>query len=127
MTTALVIETDPSLRRLAEIALTRGGYHVLSASDGCEGIRMAQRYHPDFILVSDQMPKMGGGTVSQTIKRDPDLTQTTVILVSDGDPMHDFLYIQQTGADAVIVKPYRPSDLIVLIETLLNDPLPIAS
>jgi DNA-binding response OmpR family regulator len=127
MATALVIETDSSLRQLAEIALTRGGYSVLSASDGCEGIKMARRCHPDFVLVSDRMPKMDGGTVSQLIKRDPDLVQTAVILVCDGDPMHNFAYVQQTGADAVIVKPYRPSELMVLIETLLNDPLPIAS
>ena len=116
----------PSLRQLAEIALSRGGYDVLCASSGGEGITMAQRYRPDFVLVSDRMPKIGGGTVSQTIKQDPTLADTAVILVSDGDPMHDLPYVQQTGADAVIVKPYRPSDLLVLIETLLNDPMPLA-
>src|SRR5688572_12350419 len=106
---------------------TRGGYCGSSASDGCEGMRMARCCHPDFVLVSDRIPRMGGGTVSQMIKCDPDLAQTAVILVSDGDPMHNFADVQQSGADAVIVKPYRPSELMVLIETLLNDPLPIAS
>src|SRR5690349_3121318 len=126
MATALVIETDSSLRQLAQIALSRGGYEVLCASSPCEGIAMAQHCPPDFILVSDRMPQLGGGAVSQIIKRDPSLNRTVVILVSDGDPMHDLPYVQQTGADAVIVKPYRPSDLLLLVETLLNDPMPLA-
>lgn len=124
MSTILVIDTEHGLRELAGLVLERGGYQVIYGNDGYHGLELAYSMCPDAIVVSSRMARLSGDEVCQRVKQDPALAGTPVLLVSDGAPMHDRTYLQQTDADAVLVKPYRPAELLNLVDTLLQETLP---
>ncbi len=56
----LVVDDDAGLRKSLSLILSDGGYEVLAASDGQEGLAVAAQEHPDLILCDVRMPGMGG-------------------------------------------------------------------
>ena len=74
--TVLVVEDEPSLRELAEVVLTDGGFHVLTASNGAEGLQIVQaaRTTVELVITDVIMPQMGGREMVEKIRRtNPDL------------------------------------------------------
>jgi PAS domain S-box-containing protein len=66
--TVLVIEDDPLTLTALENALLRKGYRALRASNGKEGIEMAQRDSPDLIVLDLVMPGMNGFDVADRLR-----------------------------------------------------------
>lgn len=121
---ALIVDHDYALLQLAALILRRGGFHATTCEDSFDGLRSLYRLRPDVVLISDRMPCLSGGDLCARIKSDPTVAGTPIILVSDGDPFHDLEHVQRTGADAVIVKPYLPADLMTLVMRVLCSPVP---
>src|SRR5215813_12210454 len=67
-TTVLVIDDDSSVRDLLERFLNREGFHVLTASSGEDGIRIAHEKQPDVITLDVIMPVMDGWAVLAKLK-----------------------------------------------------------
>lgn len=65
----LVVEDEPTLRRILRRGLSRHGYDVALAQDGEEGLRMAQLDPPDAIVTDVIMPKLGGAAVVETLRQ----------------------------------------------------------
>lgn len=66
--TILIIEDDlPALTALSD-KLTREGFDILVAKDGEEGLMMAEKNHPDLILLDILMPKMDGLTLMKKLR-----------------------------------------------------------
>lgn len=59
-TTILVVDDDAGLRKSLSLILSDGGYEVLAASDGQEGLAVAEQEQPDLVLCDVRMPGMGG-------------------------------------------------------------------
>ena len=66
--TVLVIEDDPLTLAALENALLRKGYRALRASNGKEGVEMAQRDSPDLIVLDLVMPGMNGFDVADRLR-----------------------------------------------------------
>ena len=68
----LIVDDDPTTRRLFGALLSRAGFEVLYAKDGNDGRDMARRLRPDLILLDLNMPVMDGIETADRLKRDPD-------------------------------------------------------
>ena len=64
----LVIEDDPSTRRLMSTVLRRGGYTPIDATDGEDALRIMDRQHVDLILLDIMMPRMDGFEFTKTVR-----------------------------------------------------------
>ena len=64
----LVIEDEANVQKLAKTNLTASGYRVLTAGNGEEGLRLAQREHPSLILLDLRLPGMSGWDVLMLLK-----------------------------------------------------------
>ena len=60
MAKVLVIEDDPTLRKVYVTVLTKEGFEVAEAGNGEEGLRLAEANEPDLILLDMMMPRMSG-------------------------------------------------------------------
>ncbi|NJM75131.1 MAG: response regulator [Acaryochloridaceae cyanobacterium RU_4_10] len=83
----LIIDDDTAIRIVVKISLSKlGGYDVLDASSGLEGLAIALQEHPDAIILDLAMPKMNGFEVLQQLQQNP-LTQTipVVLLTANAD------------------------------------------
>ena len=79
-TKVLVVDDEPFMIRLIEIVLERDGYAMVHAANGSEAVEVAQREHPQLIIMDGMMPKMDGLTALRALKHDPSTSNIPVIL-----------------------------------------------
>ncbi len=78
-----IIEDDPDARRLLRRVLqARGEYQVVEAEGGREGIELVRQYRPDLVLLDLMMPDIDGFEVMETLRADPDLSDTRIIVIT---------------------------------------------
>jgi threonine synthase len=78
-----IIEDDPDARRLLRRVLqARGEYQIFEAEGGRQGIELVRQYRPDLVLLDLMMPEVDGFEVLDTIRADPDLAETRIIVIT---------------------------------------------
>jgi signal transduction histidine kinase/DNA-binding response OmpR family regulator len=76
----LVIDDDPAVHDLMRRFLEKEGWHMMAASAGEEGLRLAKTLHPAAIILDVLMPGMDGWAVLTALKADPALADIPVIM-----------------------------------------------
>jgi signal transduction histidine kinase/DNA-binding response OmpR family regulator len=76
----LVIDDDPTVHDLMQRFLAKEGLHMVAASGGEEGLRMAKAVHPAAIILDVLMPGLDGWAVLAALKADPELADIPVIM-----------------------------------------------
>jgi CheY-like chemotaxis protein len=82
----LIIEDEMSYVKLLRRQLTLGGFEVLEATNGKQGLEMAKQHHPDLILLDIRMPMMSGIMVLDELRKDPFGKTVKVILLTNLEP-----------------------------------------
>lgn len=117
----LVVDDDALVREATVRVLASEGYEVISAASGCGGLDAVRDHRPDLVFLDVVMPDMSGVEVCLTIKMDPDLRHTFVVLVSGArtspDQQADGL---EGGADGYIVRPFSNREFLARAESLLR-------
>jgi len=111
--TILVIDDDPSVLDLMTRYLSKLGFLAMTAENGLEGLRLAERVRPLLILLDVMMPERDGWSILQQIKADPGLAHIPVIMLSivDNEQMG-----MRLGASNYLVKPVDRERLALLVE-----------
>lgn len=95
-------------------------YAVVTAHDGEEAVRKAVAENPDLILMDVVMPKMDGFTACREIRRQKDMQDVPIIMVtSRGEPANVETGFQ-SGCSAYLTKPISPTELLEVVRTLLG-------
>ena len=76
----LIIDDDEISRYLLKGVLGAGGYRLLEARGGNEGLRLAKEIKPDLIILDLSMPDLSGFEVLDLLKRDPETLQIPVVI-----------------------------------------------
>lgn len=111
ITRVLVVEDDPSYRRLHTELLKSSGYLVEVAEDGQVGLEKVLASRPDVVLTDWVMPKMDGVTLCRLIKGNEELKNTYVIILSTRGETVSKVTGLDFGADEYLVKPVDPNEL----------------
>src|SRR5688572_5442200 len=100
----LVVDDDPDIRDVLEMALHSRGYEVETACDGREALdRLSHGLRPSLILLDMMMPHMDGGTLINEMRSDPTLSDIPIVLLS-GDATI-VAKAAQLHSDGYLVKP----------------------
>ena len=118
--TVLVVDDDPSMRKVLQRRVEMWGYTVLSAGDGAEALRLAQERTPDLILLDVMMPGLDGLEVCRQLTRGPSTRQIPVILISAKASQISGEEVEASGAFASLQKPYDPSDLLARMQEAMQ-------
>ncbi len=116
----LVVDDSPTLLKIVERTLTRGGYEVVVASDGQEGLEEAQRLVPDLVLVDFLMPRMNGFQMTTALRSVANLQHLPVVLMSARAEKIGAQFTAQTGAIDAITKPFSPEALLAVVAHALE-------
>ena len=106
----LVVEDDFLLLEMYSITLTAEGYEVLKASDGADGLRLAETDQPDLILLDLNMPNVSGFQVLADFK-ERGIT-TPVVVISNTDEQSAIDKTTELGAKEYVVKAHTNLDQI---------------
>ena len=100
----LLIDDDPSLRRVTEYNLSSAGFTVLSAASGREGLALFQQHSPDLVITDVQLGDLDGLQILAAVKKDSPLTPVLVITAFGSIELA--VRAMQEGAFTFLAKPF---------------------
>ena len=116
--TILVIDDDKSILRTLTRILQKAGYEIDTAETGKEATEKTEKLHYNIALVDVRLPDMDGTDLLINMK---DSLKDTLKIVITGFPSLDVgVKALDGGADAYLVKPVKPEELLALIEEKLK-------
>jgi DNA-binding response OmpR family regulator len=116
--TILVADDDKSILRTFTRILQKNGYEIDAVETGKEAIEKANTRHYDLALVDVRLPDMDGTDLLAKTKK---LLQDTIKIMITGFPsVESGVKALDEGADAYLVKPVKPEDLLMLLEEKLK-------
>lgn len=117
----LLIDDEENLVSVIKICLQKlGGWTVLTAASGAEGLRHAEAFLPDAILLDVMMPDLDGLTVLRHLKENPTTQDIPVVLLTAKiQSAHQNEYAQLDIA-GVLSKPFDPLKLANHVTQMLN-------
>jgi CheY-like chemotaxis protein len=108
----LVVDDQPSVRGMLELALAEAGAHVWTAEDGKSALRSAHASHPDLILLDLAMPGMDGWQVLDALGASPRTASIPVVLETSSEDEKSFERARKQGVAAFITKPFRLTEIL---------------
>ena len=118
----LVVEDDPANRQLAIRILEREGFLVEHAESGPRALETAEAMPLDLVLMDLSMPGMDGFETTRRLRQLAGHASTPVIALTAHALSEDSQKAIAAGCDAVLVKPYRPAELIGAVAQVLGTP-----
>jgi two-component system, OmpR family, response regulator MtrA len=119
MARILVADDDEDIRMLVVMRLQHSGHDVSQAGDGASAVESCRNEAPDLVVLDLMMPGMNGLDACRTIRSDPALARTPVILLTARAQSSDVEAGLAAGADDYITKPFSPRDLAERVDALL--------
>lgn len=120
---ALIIDDDEDIRRIAEVALgDLGGFDVVVATTGAEGLERARRGAPDVILLDLTLPDRDGGEVLRDLQADAATRAAPVLLLTARDDEAEIRALLGAGARGIIPKPFHAPSLASTVRELMASP-----
>lgn len=117
--TVLVVDDEQDMRRHL-VSILAEEYRVLQASDGVSGLEVARRHRPEAIILDLMLPGMDGLDVCRAIKKQPEMEDIKIILltarVDDGSKIEAL----QRGADDFLTKPFSTVEVKTRLKNLLH-------
>lgn len=111
--TILIVDDHVDIRRLIRMTLEFEGYQIHEAADGPSALQLARDLLPDVVLLDVMMSGgLSGLEVCRELKNDPRCAGMQVILLSARSQASDRAAGLEAGADAYMVKPFSPMQLI---------------
>jgi CheY-like chemotaxis protein len=117
--TVIVADDEPSVRLLVTATIGSDDYNVLEASDGDEAWALIQEHRPALALLDVRMPGRTGLEILGSIRAEPTLSQTKVILLTASAQPSDINAGLVAGADFYLTKPFSPKDLLSRLDEAL--------
>lgn len=112
----LIIEDDLDLRELYEQRLRLEGFDTRLAFDGKTGLELIKDVKPDIILLDLMLPKLDGFSFIKEVKREPNLKDIPIVILSVLWQDEDKERALELGADIYLVKSETTPKVVV--ETL---------
>jgi DNA-binding response OmpR family regulator len=115
--TVLVVEDEKKIRDLLRGMLERAGLMVVSTGSGAEAISLAERVHPDLVVLDLGLPDVPGEEVAREIRR---LGQTPILMLTAKVAERDRIAGLELGADDYVTKPFSPRELVLRVQAVLR-------
>ncbi|ENU81459.1 MULTISPECIES: response regulator [Acinetobacter] len=120
MARILIVDDSPTETFRFKEILTKHGYEVLDASNGADGVTLAESALPDLILMDVVMPGVNGFQATRQITRAEKTKHIPIIIVSTKDQATDRVWGKRQGARDYLTKPVEEEALIEVIKQYLN-------
>lgn len=117
----LVVDDSPAQRHYVADCLSRQGFDVVTAQDGRVALEKAKASPPALVVSDYEMPVMTGFELVHALRRDPELRNVPVIMLTARDSKRDMAQLRAAGASAYLVKPFAQDKCVALVERTLAE------
>ena len=115
----LIVDDEPNIVISLEFLMMREGHTVHVARDGEAGLVAVRNHRPDLVVLDVMMPKLDGFAVLESIRADPDLARTRVLMLTAKGREAEREKGLTLGADAYMPKPFSTRELVDRVKELL--------
>ena len=119
-TKVLVIEDEFAIAKLIRYVLENSGFEVLLAHEGEEALELIDSKNPDIIILDLMLPVMSGFEILEHMEKNRKLKTIPVIVLTCRGQEEDKTKAMRLGASEFMTKPFSPSGLVAVINSLLN-------
>ena len=116
----LVVEDEKPIRDMIGFALRRAGFEVREAVDARAARAELANRRPDLLLMDWMLPEMSGIEFTRQLKRNSDLRDLPVIMLTARAEESDKVAGLEGGADDYVTKPFSPRELVARINAVLR-------
>lgn len=120
MASILVVDAQLQLRDSIRMTLNLAGYCVCPAGTGIEALAALQSQQIDLILTDIEMPQLDGHELCRRVRADARWSAIPLLFLSAHGDEEDMRYAQSLGADAYLLKPIEPEDLLAAVQMWLR-------
>ena len=118
----LITDDNADIRKLVRMTLDMADVEVYEADNAASALDLIYRIRPTVVLMDIMMPgEMDGLDACRQIKADADLARTIVIMLTARGQQADLDAGKTAGADAYLVKPFSPLELLGMVSRYLSD------
>jgi len=119
MSTIMLAEDDLTMVSLLKTLLGMEGYQVIALDIDDDIYESVQRVRPDLLLLDVHLPHKSGLEVLEQLRADKTAVDTNVVMTSG---LNLEIECMERGADAFLLKPYMPDDLLGLLKRKIKTP-----
>jgi CheY-like chemotaxis protein len=121
----LVIDDQPSIRGVLQVALEEAGADVWAAGDGASALLVLESSLPDLVVLDLEMPGMDGWAVLDALRASRRTAKLPVVLVSSAKDYPSFARARDVGVAAFVSKPYRLGEVVETGRRILDGARPL--
>jgi two-component system OmpR family response regulator len=114
----LVVDDEPNIRELVEVALKFHGCAVAVSASGKEALHQAESYEPDLMILDVMLPDMDGFEVCRTLRAEGN--GVPVIFLTARDTTSDTIRGLTLGGDDYVTKPFSVEALVARVRAVLR-------
>ena len=117
----LVADDEPDTLDFFSTVLEDNGAQVIRARDGDEAIELIQKEKPDLVVLDLDMPGKDGGEVFEAIRRDPNLSETKVCIITGKPELRRLIYERSVPPpENYLTKPVDEKSLLLNVRKVLE-------
>jgi DNA-binding response OmpR family regulator len=116
----LIVDDEDGVRALVRMTLNSDNYQIMEAREGQHALDLARSAHPDLILLDVMLPDLSGIEICRTLKADPTMSSTTIVMLTAKAQQTDLGEAEHAGADGYFTKPFSPIALLQKVESILG-------
>jgi two-component system, OmpR family, response regulator len=114
----LVVDDEPNIRELVQVALQFHGCSVITAGTGKEALRQAETGRPDLIVLDVMLPDLDGFEVVRRLRSGGN--EVPVIFLTARDTSSDTVTGLALGGDDYVTKPFSVESLVARVRAVLR-------
>ena len=114
----LVVDDEPNIRELVEVALKFHGCAVAVSASGKDALHQADIYEPDLMILDVMLPDMDGFEVCRALRADGN--EVPVIFLTARDTTSDTIRGLTLGGDDYVTKPFSVEALVARVRAVLR-------
>lgn len=116
----LIVDDEEDILQFLSYNLQKEGYQVITATNGADAIKLAQKEVPDLIVLDIMMPVMDGMETCKELRNLPETKDKIIVFLTARSEDYSQIAGFENGADDYITKPIKPKLFISRIKALLR-------
>lgn len=121
--TILLVDDDAVLRTFVKTILFQGGYQVIEAKDGEQGLQLYQQYFPALVILDAKMPGLDGFDCCRQIRELPDSQHVPILMVTGLGDQQSVNQAFEAGATDFVTKPVKMPVLLGRVRYMIQSAL----
>lgn len=116
----LVVDDEEHIQELLKFNLESSGYKVYCCGNGTDALKFVRSEKPDLILLDVMLPGMDGYDVCKEIRRDNNISNLPIIMITAKSEELDKILGLELGADDYLTKPFSIRELLARVKAVLR-------